>query len=213
MGFISSNGPQVQWARISRGKVVLSSRSPIEGYEMRETKANTTIYERFYESFEGVLVGINKKEGQYGDQFILAFADGEDVTNICVDYDSRYSRSMLNKLLNTAIDFKSTIKLTPYDFETKEGQRRVGVNVWQGAMKMDNAYTKEQVPEPIKSVVKKQITWDFTPQVEFFETRIKEDVVPKLPRSMPFIKEDAPAKTEFPVTRGIDIEQDIFDFE
>lgn len=213
MGFISSNGPQVQWARISRGKVVLSSKTELEGYESRETKVGTIIYERFYESFEGILTGISKKEGQFGDQFILAFADGDNVTNICVDYDSRYSRSLLNKLLNSAIDFKSNIKLSPFDFETKEGQRRVGVNVWQGAMKVDAAYTKEQVPEPIKSVVKKQITWDFTPQVEFFETKIKDDVIPKLPKSMPFIKEEKKVEPEYPVTRAVSIEQDIFDFE
>ena len=213
MGFISENGPRVQWARISRGKVVLSSKTELEGYESRETKVGTIIFERFFESFEGILTGISKKEGQFGDQFILAFTDGANVTNICVDYDSRYSRSLLNKLLNTAIDFKSTMKLSPFDFETREGQRRVGVNVWQGAMKVDAAYSKEQVPEPIKSVVKKQVTWDFTPQVEFFETRINQDVVPKLERSLPFIKQESKDETPYPVTRAVSIEKDIFDFE
>lgn len=213
MGFISENGPRVQWARISRGKVVLSSKTALEGYESRETKVGTIIFERFFESFEGILTGISKKEGQFGDQFILAFSDGANATNICIDYDSRYSRSLLNKLLNPVIDFKSIMKLSPYDFETKEGQRRVGVNVWQGAMKVEAAYTKEQVPEPIKSVVKKQTTWDFTPQCEFFETKINQDVVPKLERStLPFIKE-ARQHTPAPVTRAVSIEEDFFDFE
>jgi hypothetical protein len=213
MGFISENGPRVQWARISRGKVVLSSKTKLEGYESRETKVGTIIFERFFESFEGILTGISKKEGQFGDQFILAFTDGANATNICIDYDSRYSRSLLNKLLNPVIDFKSIMKLSPYDFETKEGQRRVGVNVWQGAMKVEAAYTKEQVPEPIKSVVKKQTFWDFSPQVEFFETKINQDVVPKLERStLPFIKE-ASGHTPAPVTRAVSIEEDFFDFE
>jgi hypothetical protein len=214
MGFISSEGPQVQWAKISKGKVVLSSKTELEGYQSRQTKIGTVVFERFYNSFEGILVGINVKEGQYGSQFIFAFRDGEDVTNVCVDYDSRYSRALLNRLCNGGIDFKKVIRITPYDFVTKDDQRRIGVNVYQGAVKFDNAFTKDDVPEPTKTVVKKVITWDFTPQIEFFEAKIKELVLPKLSASFPFIREERQVeKTEFPVTREVQIEDDFFNFD
>ncbi len=213
MGFISSESPQVQWAKISKGKVVLSSKTELEGYQSRQTKVGTIVFERFYESFEGILVGISVKEGQYGSQFIFAFRDGEDVTNVCVDYDSRYSRSLLNKLCNSGIDFKQSIRITPYDFVTRDDQRRVGVNVMQGGVKFDNVYTKDQIPEPIKAVVKKIITWDFTPQIEFLEAKVKELVMPKLNSTMSFIKEEPTIVAKSSISNKVEIEDDFFDLE
>lgn len=210
MGFISSDAPRAQWAKISNGKVVLSSKSELPGYQSRVTKVGTIVFERFYDSFEGQLTAISVKEGQFGSQFIFAFRDGEDVTNVCVDYDSRYSRALLNRLLHPSVDFKKTMKITPFDFTTKEDQRRVGINVYQNDQKIENAYTKEEVPDPIKTLVKKVITWDFTPQVEFFEAKMNALILPKLDSALPFIKENKVAQVS---SNAVQIEDDFFSFE
>jgi hypothetical protein len=102
------------------------------------------------------------------------------------------------------------MKITPFDFTTKEDQRRVGINVYQNGQKIENAYTKEEVPDPIKTLVKKVITWDFTPQVEFFEAKMNALILPKLDSALPFIKENKVAQVS---SNAVQIEDDFFSFE
>lgn len=208
MSFITNSGPKVIWANIAQGKIVLKSKEEKDGYVARVNKLGNTVYEKFFEGFAGQLASIRMQDGEYGCQYIFSFKDGEDFVNISVGCDSKYANHLLLRLLSNQLDIKSQFEIRPYSFTTKEGEPRSGLNVYQNGLKIQPAYTNEELPQPEKVVIKKKLTYNWTPVTDFLEERMKTVLLPQLESTLPFIKNDTEHKDNSSF-----IEKDIFDLD
>lgn len=208
MSFITNSAPKVTWAKIAQGKIVLTSKEQKDGYVARVNKLGNTVYEKFFEGFEGQLVSIRTQDGEYGCQYIFSFKDGEDFVNIAIGCDSKYANHLLLRLLSNHIDIKQSFRIQPYSFVAEDGIPRSGVNVYQNDMKIQPAYTKDEMPQPDKIMIKKKLTYNWTPVTDFLEERMKTVLLPQLESSMPFIKNDTEHKDNSSF-----IEKDIFDLD
>lgn len=208
MSFITNSAPKVTWAKIAQGKIVLTSKEQKDGYVARVNKLGNTVYEKFFEGFEGQLVSIRTQDGEYGCQYIFSFKDGEDFVNIAIGCDSKYANHLLLRLLSNHIDIKQPFRIQPYSFLSEEGSQISGLNVFQNDLKISPAYTKDEMPQPDKVMIKKKLTYNWTPVTDFLEERMKTVLLPQLESSMPFIKNDTEHKDNSSF-----IEKDIFDLD
>lgn len=209
MSFITNSGPKVTWAKIAQGKIVLTSKEQKDGYVARVNKLGNTVYEKFFEGFEGKLLSIRTQDGEYGCQYIFSFKDGEDVVNIAIGCESKYANHLLLRLLNwQQIDIKESFSIKPYSFLSEEGNQISGLNVFQNDLKIQPAYTKDDMPQPEKVIIKKKLTYNWTPVTDFLEEKMKTVLLPKLDSTMPFIKNDTEHKDNSSF-----IEKDIFDLD
>ena len=183
MGFQNVQTQSVTWAKISQGKVVLTSKVPMEGYVERINKMNATVYELFYNSFEGRLIDVElDSEANYGPQWKLTFDDNGKTVILTSGYENRYTRTLLNRLLNKAIDFTKEISINPYSFiPDGEEYTLTGCNVIQFGKKLNPRYdVKTELPQPEETIVKKQKTFNYNKQMEFFENAIEKELKPRL---------------------------------
>ena len=208
MSFITNSAPKVTWAKIAQGKIVLTSKEERDGYTARVNKLGNTVYEKFFEGFEGKLVSIRTQDGEYGCQYIFSFKDGEDFVNIAIGCESKYANHLLLRLLSNQIDIKSSFSIKPYSFISEAGNQISGLNIFQDGLKIQPAYSKEEMPQPEKIMIKKKLTYNWTPVTDFLEERMKTVLIPQLDSAMPFIKNDSE-----PVSPNSFIEKDIFDLD
>lgn len=191
MGFQNENSGTVTWAKIANGKVVLTSKTQLEGYIGRTNKLGNQVYELFYDTFTGKLTNVRTQDGEYGVQWFFEFDDAGKTYIITTGYDNRYARTFLVRLLNDKIDFNQPITIKPYSFVTDEEKKMTGVTIIQNGKKMDPAFSYEQLPKPQEVKVKKQITYNYTEQMEFLEDLISKLVMPRLSgANTPVIKTD-----------------------
>ena len=181
MGFINATGSGlVTWAKINNGKVVLTARNETEGYVSRVNKIGNTTYEKFYDSFEGKLTNVKSQEGDYGAQWFFEFDDNGKTIIITTGYDNRYARTLINRLLNTGIDFNQSITIKPYAFITEDEKKMSGCNVVQNGKKLDPRFTYEELPKPLEVMIKKVTTYSYDEQMTFLEEHIQKELLPKL---------------------------------
>lgn len=157
--------------RVSEGTV---------GATTRVNKAGKTVFENYYDSFTGKLVGIKTQDGEYGKNWLFSFKDKEDVYNLQLGYSNGYAVAFLKMLPN--IDTSSEMKVSPRS-EEKDGKTQTTLFVNQSGKPIKHAYTKENpngLPQWEQITVKGQLTWDSTKQLEFLENMVMTVVVPKL---------------------------------
>lgn len=195
MGFQTVNTGSLSWARISDGKIIQKLKDQTETSISRINKMGVLVHEAWHDAFEGILTNVETKDSDYGCQWLFEFKDGEDTIIITTGYANRYTRTLINRLLNPSIDFSKKIKIKPYKFTPEDADKEMtGVAVFQGAVKIEPGIPAEKLPQGEEIVVKKVKTWDYTKQMEFFENEVKENLLPKLskkPRQIAEVKLDA----------------------
>lgn len=182
MGFQNLDAQTTTWAKIAQGKIVLTSKVALDGYVSRTNKLGNVVYELFFESFEGKLLDIRLVEGEYGAQWHMTFDDNGKTVIITTGYENRYARTLLNRLLNKALDFNTTLTIKPYSFiPDGEEYTLTGCNVIQYGKKLNPRFdVKTELPPADEIIVKKQKTYNYTKQMEFLEQAIEKDLRPKL---------------------------------
>lgn len=180
MGFQNENAGSVTWAKLANGKVVLSSKTQLEGYVGRTNKLGNQVYELFYESFTGKLTNVRTQDGEYGPQWFFEFVDDDKTYVITTGFDNRYARTLLNRLLNKAIDFNHPISIKPYAFVTDDERKMSGVNVFQFGKKLNPRFLPEELPKAQEIKIKKQVSYNYSDQMEFLEDLIQKELLPKL---------------------------------
>lgn len=205
MGFHATTVGSLSWARISDGKIIQKLKDKTETSMSRTNKMGVLVHEAWHDAFEGHLTNIITKDSDFGTQWLFEFKDGDDTVIITADYDKRYARTLLVRLLNPALDFSKQIKIKPYKFTPPDKDKDItGVALFQGDVKIEPGVSQESIPAPIELVVKKIKTWDYTKQMEWFEQQIIEKVLPKLPKKYNQIPDVTLDKNGF-----INIEDDI----
>lgn len=190
MGFHSSPAaPATTWAKFAEGKIVLSSKTPREGYVSRVNKAGNTVYEQAHDAFTGYLSDITISESEYGKQFVFRFESELSYYNITAEYSSRYAKTILIAMAAPQYNPAEKVTLVPYSFKNDKDKSVVGVTLRQGGEKIPAAYDRTTLP-PLREVkVKGNTIWDDTEVMDFLEARLNDTIRPRIGMGAP-VKHD-----------------------
>jgi len=128
-----------------------------EGAVKREIKDKTTNevvdtkFELLHDSVKGIITEVTIIEGKYGKNLQITI----DTEVISLGVKTNFGEDMLKKL--PSIDLSKEVTLTPYSFIPKgETERKKGITVYQGGVKIGTAYfdietkkTLKGCPEPV----------------------------------------------------------------
>ena len=117
-----------------------------------ETKDGATgvKFELHYKNLVGKISGMEFKDGDFGEQFILSLTKWEDNAKIHMSTDSRYFTAFAKKLPNVNVD--EEITLNSFDFTTKDGKQLRGLDIKQGEEKIIDAYWDADKKKALKGI-------------------------------------------------------------
>ena len=148
--FTKNAGTNAIWCRIAAGKIVRSATEDTPGAVKVEKKKNGQgtgefRWELHDDQVTGKIVGLRVQEQEFGGettrQLIVCLSYVGERINVTLKEGDRYWRGFMYRLLN--IKLNENITFSPYDFETKEGSRKIGLNIIQNEAKVPTAFTKE----------------------------------------------------------------------
>jgi len=107
-------------------------------YENKEG-AKVTKYEAHYPSLVGKIVGVEFRDGEYGQQIYTTFRgpDGDELT-LAANTSSNFGSSLMKILPN--VDLSKELWLRPYAFQDDSGKDRRGVTIKQDDDKLTNFF-------------------------------------------------------------------------
>lgn len=187
MGFHQSQTTNRIYAKISNGKIVLSSKEPREGYTERVNKAGNTVYEQAHDAFTGYLVNVEAHDGDFGKQWLFTMRDAPEEPQVVIQtfFDSSYGKGFVNCLLNPELDLTEKFTVKPYAYE-KDGKNKTGVGIKQRGNDIRWQYTKDNgLPAMTKIKVKGQEQWDSSDVLEFFEQKIQTEILDRIDAKTP----------------------------
>lgn len=196
--------------KIFGGKIVQESSKKFatnEELKERENKNKSTVYYVEYDSLTGLIVGadIRDVEALGADFLELEIVDVVERYKLSMPINSRFAQTFMQRML--ALDLSKPVEIVPYSFESKEGKKISGLNLFQDGEKVAPLYTKENpngMPEAKQIRKGKEMTWDFTEQLNFLY-----DEFEKFKKGLPeVVPEQAVAKTN---TFEIADDDDAFD--
>lgn len=189
MALNEGGGVSAIYLSVSNGKLVrqFKTEADIEGLVSRVNKKGNTVWEKHYQSVEGVITGIEKKESDFGVDWKLTLTDDGERYIISMPYSSRYTNAFFKVIKN--IDLKKAIVFNPWQMQDKNNPTKTvsGVSVKQDGKKIEPYFTKENpngLPQMVKMTVKEKgknvDKWDDTDLMNFFEDMIEKDIKPLL---------------------------------
>lgn len=166
MGLIEKNVDK--YLTISNGKVVLPVHEGTEGAVPRTNKKGNTVWEKFYNSIEGVILSVDLRRNQdWEDDLIIKITDNGEIFQVQMPIDSRYAQSFM--LCAKNIDTASPIRITPWS-KTIDGKTKSRLYLQQHGMDIEYYHTKDDpkgMPQATKVMFKGKEQWDFIAQIEF----------------------------------------------
>jgi hypothetical protein len=170
MGLQTTQGSTV-YLTIQGGFIARRVPEPTAYSKTRQLESGKVINEELYGSIEGHITGISTKEGTYGKELHIQFAD-DTKYDLQVPLSSGPAKSFLSALPN--LDLTKMTKLIPKR-EEKDGVARTKILLSQNNAGVKWAFTKDNPGDmpPMKKIkVKGKETWDDTDQLEFFEALV-----------------------------------------
>lgn len=146
----------------------------------RVNKMGKTVFEKFYDSFTGKLVGIKTQDGEYGKSWIFSFKDKEDVYNLQLSYSNSFATQFLKMLPNA--DLSKEMKVSP-SVKNVDGKDKSSLFINQDGVALKHAYTRENpngIPDMEQVTVKGQLVWDDTKRIAFLYNMVATVIIPKL---------------------------------
>lgn len=162
------------------GKFCQRVQEGTEGATQRTNKLGKVVWERFYDSFTGKLVGIKVQDGTYGKTWNFSFKDKEEIYTLQLSYSNSFATAFLKMLPN--IDLEKEMKVSPSVKEV-DGKSKSSLFVNQDGVSMKHAYTRENpngMPDMEQVTVKGEKVWDDTKRIEFLYNMVTTTIVPKL---------------------------------
>jgi len=159
--------------KIFGGKIVQESSKKFttdEELKERENKSGNVVYYVEYDSLSGLIVGatIRNVEALNADFLELDIVDVVEQYRLSIPIDSRFAQSFMYRMLN--LDLSKPVEIVPYTFESKEGKKVSGLNLFQDGEKVAPLYTREVpngLPEAKQVRKGREVKWDFTDQTNF----------------------------------------------
>lgn len=95
-------------------------------------------YEIEYSAIDGMLESVEFKDGDFGEQAIITITDVGEKIKVYLPFKSQYFTNFAKRLPN--VNLSEVVQLSPYNFEDKDGKRKIGVNIKQNDETIGNAY-------------------------------------------------------------------------
>lgn len=167
---------------IYNGKLSTRVAEGTPGAMQRVNKLGKTVFEKFYDSFTGKLVGIKTQDSPYGKNWMFSFKDKAEVYHLQLPYSNSYAKAFLKMLPN--INLAEEMQVSPSVKEV-DGKSKSSLFVKQAGEWVKQAYTKEVpngLPQMKQVMIKGQQVWDDSEQLAFLEKMVQDQVLPKLPK-------------------------------
>lgn len=186
MGLEKQSGRK-NFLTISDGKLVLQHQNPIEGVTIeRENKNGKIVHEEFFTAIKARITNIQSKDTTFGMVWEIELTDEDGTVYLLSwNYSSRYTNNFFRALPN--VDLSQPVKLSPWSMKDKNDSSKkvTGITMYQGAAngKIPFAFDKENpngMPEMVKKKIKGKDVWDDSAQLEFFESMVKNQILPQL---------------------------------
>jgi hypothetical protein len=192
-----NKGTSAIYLGIVSGKIAQRKKEPTSTTTTRTTDEGKLIHEELFSSVEGHITDITFKEGDYGKQILVTIDNEGDKAILQMPFSSGTASSFIKALPN--VDLSKPVKLSP-KMEEKDGKKKTVLFVNQGGKAAKWFWTKDNPGDlpPMKKIkIKGKESWDDSDQLDYFESFIKEDILPKLgnqptPASSVAEDEDAP---------------------
>ena len=177
---LNKNKSSGKFLGITNGKISLRVPEGTEGaVERKITKGKnegTSVFEVFFDSVDGYIVGGKVERKEVGDAIIesivVKIKDGLETFNLNIPWNSRIRDSFVKVLPNLDVSKKVEIVVFP----DKKDKNPV-LLVKQGGERLDWYYTREtpnSLPQPEKKTVKGAVKWDFSSTEDFLWQKTEE---------------------------------------
>ncbi len=179
----------------SKGKLYLKSKTPAEGYEevTYGTEGEKKTYHKYESTIQGMPTSLETKEVIFDGKTLkfleFTLVDGEISNKISVplkDQKGNYTgevKALLSSLNNLKLNEPVTLSPKSTTSNGKNGKEYKNLNIYINYVNILGekgkgegtgyiAYT--DIPAPTEKIVAGDKVWDWTPQTEFFYTKLQE---------------------------------------
>jgi hypothetical protein len=177
------NRPEGKFITILGGKFCQRVQEGTEGAIQRTNKLGKVVWEKFYDSFTGKLVGIKVQDGTYGKTWNFSFQDKGEIYTLQLSYSNSFATAFLKMLPN--IDLTKEMKVSPSTKEV-DGKNKNSLFINQDGNPLKHAYTRDNpngMPDMEQVMVKGEKVWDDTKRIAFLYDMVMTTIVPKLVRT------------------------------
>jgi len=170
---------------ISNGKIVRQFLNKTDNSVERINKNGRIVYEVFYDFIDGVIMNISiKAHDEYGKfwQVVLKDEESGTVQNLQFNYSSGYANGFLKALPN--IDLSQKVKIIP-NAKKEADKTKTTIFLKQFDKVIKWYFTKANpngLPELKKIKIKGKSTWDDSEAMEFLESMVINQILPKILR-------------------------------
>ena len=142
MGLSNDNKSSKTFLNIVSGKFAHRVPEGTEGAVSRKNKKDALVWEKMYDSLSGQISSMKIEKDDYGKHLAIDVKSGIDTFQVQIPVDSKYFDTFCYKINN--VDLSKEVKIVPYSFVAQDsGQKKSGLNMYQGNNKIEHYYTKE----------------------------------------------------------------------
>jgi len=164
-----TTGGSAVYLSVSDGKLVQSVSQQTEDSVSRVNKSGKTVHEVFWRDWTGTILGIEKREHPYGEDWCITVHDGTQKAVIKMQVGSRYATEFAKRVPN--LDLTKEVRIMPWSLVDEATQKKkTGIALYQDGIKVAPYYTKdsaEQMPNLNQVKVSGKMVWDSTDLDEF----------------------------------------------
>lgn len=134
----------------------------------RKDKNGKDVYARYYDSYDGRIMGAEIRSGPFGEELKIEMEDIIITVPVRSKYGGEFLRCCPNIDISEPVEFKR-YKFVPKD--SKDGKELRGWTITQGSDRVPHKFTRESgvIPPMVETVVKGAKVWDDTEQVEWLK--------------------------------------------
>lgn len=189
---LEQGGSRKTFLSVNDGKITRRVEEGTPNAVKKTKKDGTHYHELQYPAVSGYIVGVNKRETQWGTNLAIDISDNGELFSLEMPWSSRYSSGFFCCMPN--IDVSRKIRFSPYMKVVSNNGKDVkktmlylaysDIKDEKGNFKqIEWAYTKDNpngLPEMKQIRVKGADVWDDTERQEFFERVLNNDFIPRL---------------------------------
>lgn len=178
------------------GKFCIRVSSDTPGAKERVNKLGKTVHEIFKDSFEGRLINIRTRDGEYGKSWEFDFQDEGEIYTLQLSYSNSYATNILKMLPN--VDLSKPMKVQPSQ-KIEDGKTKSSLFISQDGVTLKHAFTKDKpngMPDMKKIMVSGKEQWDDTDRLVFLQNMVDTEILPKLPKAGAAAPAGAPASED-----------------
>lgn len=179
-----------------------------DGTQAVNKKTGEAIWRLEYDFLEGVIVGLEKRETDFGKFLDIHIDDVGDRYILSLDRGERYWTDFLYRL--GGVDLNDRVKLTPYSIPDEDsGRTGKFLVIYQGGAKVERAWTKANdyaggPPQGEQKEINEEVKWDFGARNRWLEEKVLEPIREKLRFLNTPPNDEAPLPTEAPPEEELD---------